>query len=65
MAVFGAHVLDELRDEGGIEIMAKIGATENDRSEKESSKSESSKSESVGSVTGKEAVDTKEIFRES
>lgn len=59
MAVFGAHVLDELRDEGGIEIMAKIGATENDRSEKESSKSESSKSESVGSVTGKEAVDTK------
>ena len=54
MAVLGAHVLDELRDEGGIEIMAKIGATENDRSEKESSKSES-----VGSVTGKEAVDTK------
>lgn len=53
-AVFGAHVLDELRDEGGIENMAKIGAMENDRSEKESSKSES-----VGSVTVKEAVDKK------
>lgn len=54
MAVFGAHVLDELRDEVGIENMAKIGAMENDRSEKESSKSES-----VGSVTVKEAVDKK------
>ena len=53
-AVFGAHVLDELRDEVGIENMAKIGAMENDRSEKESSKSES-----VGSVTVKEAVDKK------
>ena len=54
MAVLGAHVLDELRDEVGIENMAKIGAMENDRSEKESSKSES-----VGSVTVKEAVDKK------
>lgn len=54
MAVLGAHVLDELRDEVGIENMAKIGAMENDRSEKESSKSGS-----VGSVTVKEAVDKK------
>lgn len=54
MAVLGAHVLDELRDEVGIENMAKIGAMENDWSEKESSKSGS-----VGSVTVKEAVDKK------
>ena len=53
-AVLGAHVLDELRDEGGIENMAKIGAMEKDRCEKESSKSES-----ADSVTVKESVDKK------
>ena len=52
-AVFGAHVLDKLRDEGGRESMAEIGAMENVRPAKVSSKSES-----AGSVTGEEAADT-------